>query len=128
MYGWRDQLQRPRFGPWWRNHDWTVFSFCITALVKMWHWRSHVDIGLANLLKSPVLFGMFLQKNGSLGWLGHQGFTILFVVNSVCYSFVTVSCVAYGEDCRLKFCDGMCSEVWRGKRWRRCQSKPMDRR
>ena len=48
-------------------------------LVKDCHWRSHLSIGLAYKLKSPALapkysFALFLQKNGSLGELGHRWF------------------------------------------------------
>ena len=45
-------------------------------LVKDYHWRSYLGIGLSNKLNSPVsdakyTCGVFLQKNGSLGELGH---------------------------------------------------------
>ena len=49
-------------------------------------WRSYLDIGLPNTLKSPVSAAkypgdVFLRKNGSLSELEHQGFLALLVVN-----------------------------------------------
>ena len=40
---------------------------------------------------------VFLQKNGSLGELRHQRF-VVFLVDSVCYSFMTIKGVAHGEE------------------------------
>ena len=47
----------------------------MAVLVKDWHWRSHLRIGLAYQLKSPALApkypcAFFIRKNDSLGELG----------------------------------------------------------
>ena len=49
-------------------------------------WRSYLDIGLSNTLKSPVPAAkypcdVFLRKNGSSSELEHQGFLALLVVD-----------------------------------------------
>ena len=50
---------------------------------------------------------MFLRESGSLG-----EFYMPLVVDWVCYRFVTVNGVAYGQlDYRLELCRGTCSEV-----------------
>ena len=53
--------------------------------MKDWRWKSYLGIGLTYKLKSPVsaakyIFGVLLQKNDSLGELGHQGFLALLMV------------------------------------------------
>ena len=85
-----------------KNYVWTVFSCCVTVFMKDWHWRSYLDMGSANWLKSLVLAakypcGVFLWKNGSLGELRHQGFIAFLMVDWVCYSFVIVKELRMGK-------------------------------
>ena len=65
-------------------------------------------MGHANWLKSLVLaakcpYGAFLRKNGGLGELGHRGFVVFLVVDWVCYMFMILRRVAFGEDYGLEF-------------------------
>ena len=62
----------------------------------------YLDVGLSNWLKSLVLtakypYGVSLQENGSL-----DEFIDFLVADCVCYSFVTVRGVVYGEDYGLE--------------------------
>ena len=57
----------------------------------------------------------------------HQEFIAFLVVHLVCYKSVTVRGAMHGEDDALEFCGGTCSEMGQGKRWRRCQIKPVGR-
>ena len=48
-------------------------------ILKEWHWRAHLGIGLAYKLKSPASApsypcALFIRKNSSLGELGHRWF------------------------------------------------------
>ena len=91
-------------------------------LVKDWRWKSYLGICHIYKLKSPVsaakyLSDVFLQKNYSLGEMGHQGFLALLVVDYACFMFVTVGEDAFGEDNVLKLCAGTYPEVWQGKPW-----------
>ena len=68
-------------------------------------------MGLANWLQFPVLAakypsGVFLQKNDSLSELGHREIVVFLVVEWLCYRFVTLGGVAFGEDYEFEFCQG----------------------
>ena len=85
-------------------------------LVKDWHWRSHLGIGLAYKLKSPASApkypcALLIRKNGSLGELGHQRFLAFLVKDYICYIFAIVIKAVFGEDYVLEFCEGTYSEV-----------------
>ena len=118
--------KRPRFEPWKKNYSWTLTWCCVTVLVKYWHWRSYLDIGLVNWLKllfwlqSTLVVGSYGKKEAILGWLWLQGFIGFLVVYWACKRFVTVRGDAHGKDFGLEFYGGMCLEVWQGKRWRLC--------
>ena len=114
------------------NSTWTVFWCYVTVFMKDWNWRSYLDMGFANSLKSIVLAAKYpcdvlSQKSNSSGELRHQGFIAFLVVDWFCYSLVTLRGVAHGEDYGLEFCGGTCSEVWQGKQWPWFQIKPIDR-
>ena len=73
---------------------------------KVCLWRSYLDIGLANELKSPVPaaknpYGVFLRENGCLSGLGYQGSLALLVVD---YAVVV-------DQLHVRDCKGGC--VWR---------------
>ena len=75
------------------NHAWTVFWCYMTVFMKDWHWRSYLDMGLANwskVLTANYPCDVFLRKNGSLGVLRRQWFIAFLVVDWACYSFLTV--------------------------------------
>ena len=55
----------------------------MTVLVKDWHWRSHLGIGITYELKSQASAPMYpctllIRKNSRLGELGRQRFLALF--------------------------------------------------
>ena len=84
----------------------------MTVLVKDWHWRSYLDMGLAYWLKSIILAvkypcGVFLWKHGS------QKFISFLLVGWVRYNYslATVIGVAHGEDHGLESFGGTCLQV-----------------
>ena len=111
-------------------HIWTVFLCCVTVLVKDWHWRSHLGIGLAYKLKSPASApkypcALLIRKNGSLGELGHQRFLAFLVKDYICYIFAIVirlslekiMCLNFARE-RIQKCDKENREC----RWRQIKS------
>ena len=92
----------------------------MTVLVKDWHWKSYLGIGMANKLTSLISAAkyrccVFLRENGSLSESRPQGFLAFLVADYVCYIFVTVRETAFGEDYVFEFCGGTFSKVWQGK-------------
>ena len=61
-----------------------------------------------------------LTETWQLTWTGALRAYSLFVVDWVCYRFLTARVMAFGAEYGLKFCCWRCSEFWQGKpinRW-----------